>query len=86
MRNRFLLRLALILSAIGAPLCPIYEATAQTTLFPKSDGEVVDLIVLSGNRRNADEDLLYYIKQKTNAPLSLDVVSEDVKRLYRMKL
>ncbi|MBQ4358995.1 MAG: outer membrane protein assembly factor BamA, partial [Proteobacteria bacterium] len=33
-----------------------------------------------------NEDLLYYIKQSTGTKLSLDVVSEDVKRLFRMKL
>ena len=62
------------------------DAFAQPKLFPNTDDVVVDEIVLRGNRKNANEDLLYYIKQNTGAPLSLDVVSEDVKRLYKMKL
>lgn len=82
-----LFRYAVIaLAVMGAPFVYANSAQAQTVLFPKNDQAIVDLVVLSGNRRNADEDLLYYIKQKEGTPLSLDVVSEDVKRLYRMKL
>ena len=62
------------------------NAYAQTRLFPEHSDVVIDEIALSGNKKNADEDLLYYIKQKKGEKLSLDVVSEDVKRLYRMKL
>ncbi len=62
------------------------SAFAQPKLFPDTDGVIIDEIALQGNRRNANEDLLYYIKQNVGAPLSLDVVSEDVKRLYKMKL
>ncbi len=61
-------------------------AQAQTVLFPKVEGEIVDEIRLDGNKRNADEDLLYYIKQRRGGPLDLATVSADVKRLYKMKL
>lgn len=63
-----------------------WSAQAQTLLYPEDTDVIVDKIVLSGNRKNADEDLLYYIKQTTGTKLSLDVVSEDIKRLFRMKL
>ncbi len=86
MLNRLLSQTAIVLSLIGSPFFAADIAQAQAVLYPKSEGATVDQIRLSGNRRNADEDLLYYIKQKTGAPLALDVVSEDVKRLYRMKL
>lgn len=61
-------------------------ASAESSLFPETEGVTVDEIVLKGNKKNADEDLLYYIKQGIDTPLSLDVISEDVKRLYKMKL
>ena len=75
-----------ILAATLLLVAPSAQVSAQPTLFSQHDGATVDRIVLKGNRKNADEDLLYYIKQKSGAPLSLDVVSEDVKRLYKMKL
>ncbi|MBQ9241863.1 MAG: outer membrane protein assembly factor BamA [Proteobacteria bacterium] len=59
---------------------------AVPALFPEHSDVIVDEIVLKGNHRNPKEDLLYYIKQGTGTKLSLDVVSEDVKRLFRMKL
>lgn len=79
------------LSAVFGFMCCVLggempSAQAQPVLFPDNADAVIDQIVLTGNRRNADEDLLYYIKQSTGTALSLDVVSEDVKRLYRMKL
>ncbi len=61
-------------------------ASAQTMLFPHVDGIIVDEIRLEGNKRNADEDLLYYIKQRRGSALDLATVSADVKRLYKMKL
>ena len=67
-------------------LSQLSQAEAQTLLYPPDTDVVIDEIKLSGNKKNADEDLLYYIKQRKGSPLSLDVVSEDVKRLYRMKL
>jgi len=67
-------------------MMPVSEGMAQTTLFPDDADVTVDRIELQGNRRNPDEDLLYYIKQKTGVRLDLQVVSEDVKRLFRMKL
>ncbi len=74
------------LFALIISLLPISMGMAQTKLFPDDVDVVVDQIQLQGNRRNADEDLLYYIKQKTGSKLDLQVVSEDVKRLFRMKL
>ena len=62
------------------------EVSAQPALFPEHSDVIIDEIVLKGNHRNPNEDLLYYIKQGTGTKLSLDVVSEDVKRLFRMKL
>ena len=61
-------------------------ASAQTVLFPNVDGIIIDEIRLEGNKRNADEDLLYYIKQRRGSKLDLATVSADVKRLYNMKL
>lgn len=62
------------------------EVSAQPAIYPEHSDVIVDEIVLKGNHRNPNEDLLYYIKQGTGTKLSLDVVSEDVKRLFRMKL
>ncbi|MBQ1926238.1 MAG: outer membrane protein assembly factor BamA [Proteobacteria bacterium] len=62
------------------------EVSAQPAIYPEHSDVIVDEIVLKGNHRNPNEDLLYYIKQSTGTKLSLDVVSEDVKRLFRMKL
>ncbi len=62
------------------------NAQAQTTLFPEVEDNIVDEIRLSGNKRNADEDLLYYIKQRAGSKLDLSVVSADVKRLFKMNL
>ena len=62
------------------------EANAEPSLFPSVEGLSVDRVVLKGNKRNPDEDLLYYIRQTAGTMLSLDTVSDDVKRLYKMKL
>ncbi|MBR4986190.1 MAG: outer membrane protein assembly factor BamA [Proteobacteria bacterium] len=67
-------------------LAGMSDAVGQPVLFPEHADVVVDEIVLKGNHRNPKEDLLYYIKQEAGSKLSLDVVSEDVKRLFRMKL
>ena len=77
--SAFLLAAAILSVAAG-------DAYAETKLFPENTDVVIDKIALRGNLRNADEDLLYYIKQSAGTKLSLDVVSEDIKRLYRMKL
>ncbi|MBQ9817648.1 MAG: outer membrane protein assembly factor BamA [Proteobacteria bacterium] len=77
--------IVLIFVLLGTGVCS-EQAFAQPRLFPENSNVVVDEIVLKGNRRNPNEDLLYYIKQSTGVPLSLDVVSEDIKRLYKMKL
>ncbi len=61
-------------------------ASAQVVLYPDLDTVVVDEIRLRGNKRNSDEDLLYYIKQQRGKRLDLDIVSADIKRLYKMKL
>lgn len=76
---------ALLYSACILGMCQS-EAMAVPALFPEHSDVIVDEIVLKGNHRNPKEDLLYYIKQGTGTKLSLDVVSEDVKRLFRMKL
>ena len=71
---------------ICAGLLGAVSAEAQPILFPDVEGLPVERVVLEGNHRNPDEDLLYYIKQTAGTTLSLDVVSDDVKRLYKMKL
>lgn len=75
-----------IVFCLALMACGTTDALAQNALFPENTDVVIDEIVLKGNRRNANEDLLYYIKQSEGAKLSLDVVSEDVKRLFKMKL
>lgn len=86
--TRILSRKSILAAFFALSLCSVCasNATAQTRLFPDTDDVTIDEIVLKGNRKNANEDLLYYIKQSAGAKLSLDVVSEDVKRLYKMKL
>lgn len=74
------------LIALLTTLCFAPAAHAQTVLFPNVDGQIVDEIRLEGNKRNADEDLLYYIKQRRGSELNLSTVSADVKRLYKMRL
>ena len=73
--------LALVVGVMFSPA--VY---AQTVLFPNVEGVIVDEIRLEGNKRNAAEDLLYYIKQRRGSALDLATVSADVKRLYKMKL
>lgn len=62
------------------------ELFAQAMLFPQTEGVIVDEIRLKGNKRNSNEDLLFYIKQQRGKALDLAIISADVKRLYKMKL
>ncbi len=61
--------IVLIFVLLGTGVCS-EQAFAQPRLFPENSNVVVDEIVLKGNRRNPNEDLLYYIKQSTGVPLS----------------
>lgn len=79
-------RISCALFALFVVACFSPVASAQTVLFPKVDDIIIDEIRLEGNKRNADEDLLYYIKQRRGSKLDLATVSADVKRLYNMKL
>ena len=79
-------RISCALFALFVVACFSPVASAQTVLFPNVDDIIIDEIRLEGNKRNADEDLLYYIKQRRGSKLDLATVSADVKRLYNMKL
>lgn len=61
-------------------------AHGQTVLDPATRGVIVDEIRLEGNQRNASEDLLFYIKQSRGKAIDLEVISADIKRLFKMKL
>ena len=75
-----------LLSGVMALFLMVSLAWAETVLFPEAEGVIIDDIRLAGNKRNADEDLLYYIRQARGQRLDLATVSEDVKRLFRMRL
>ena len=77
--------LALLLSTLASPwgFSP-QVALAQPYIAPPQEGEIVDEIRVAGNRRANTDEILYNILQEEGAPLDLQVISDDIKRIFRM--
>ncbi|MDX9721201.1 MAG: outer membrane protein assembly factor BamA [Myxococcota bacterium] len=57
---------------------------AQPRIVPEVDGETIDLIRVLGNRRASSDEILYNIKLEQGTPVQLEVISDDIKRIYAM--
>ena len=51
---------------------------------PAQEGDVVDEIRVSGNRRVEAESILNQVRTEVGKPLSLRTISEDIKRIHRL--
>ncbi len=75
---------ALLLALLSGALLLPAEGWCQPRISPEQAGEVIAGIEVRGNRRANADEIRYNVQHPTGAPLDLERVSQDIKRIFRM--
>ncbi|MDT4966677.1 MAG: outer membrane protein insertion porin family [Acidobacteriota bacterium] len=77
-------RRAPILIVLGAFIAFVTVFTASPSVRAQNPQRLVESVNVEGNRRNRDEDLLYYVQTKVGEPYNADQVQRDLQTLLAL--
>lgn len=77
-------RRAPILIVLGAFISFLTVFTAPPSVRAQNPQRLVESVNVEGNRRNRDEDLLYYVQTKVGEPYNADQVQRDLQTLLAL--